>query len=590
MELEGLEKLLPTTRRKRGLINFGGDVLNFLFGTATSAELQTLHQAVEVVKKQQTTITHSIEHQLTYTKEIDENVRQNTRDISLLARILKLQVNNIAKLNATVEELETNAISQIEHMANASQTVRELEFFSLQLEQEFIKIRQGLDVTSTGKLSAGLLPPHNLSLILQQVALRLPTDVSLLTGTNVEDMFVYYETAKVQAYATPTEIRLVIRLPLRGTDRVMNLYKTEPLPVYEPLLKRHVQILPETMYMVVSESRQYYSLLTAADIQNCQQGSFTVCESEFPLYHKRTPSCSGALYFGKHELAHEHCNKIILRKNFKPVWIHYKGTPSFWIYSLPMSMKITKTCRSNGTVSGTDMNIESAGILHVEENCQVFSESFLLLSTANGYTNITLTAGQVVTPELPELLTEEETQVLVSHQDQADGTLDALDALMARSSTAGRQHEISLRDLLTDIQHSQYEKHHYNWVVSVVIIISVILIIYVTSKCWRQPLLEFASRCMRRRTRVPVREPVPKLRDARTCALSMIDEDCEMEVKSIMDADARTSEVGPTGSEMRTTRLDEPMATATVGTEAGPAATSPKSLGVRYSQPGRYQP
>ena len=81
LELENLEKLLPSTRRKRGLLNFGGDVLNFLFGTATSAELQTLHQVAEEIKKQQTTITHSVEHQLTYTKEIDENVRQNTRDI-----------------------------------------------------------------------------------------------------------------------------------------------------------------------------------------------------------------------------------------------------------------------------------------------------------------------------------------------------------------------------------------------------------------------------------------------------------------------------------------------------------------------------
>jgi anaerobic ribonucleoside-triphosphate reductase len=57
-------------------------------------------------------------------------------------------------------------------MANASQAFRELEFCCLHLEQEF-KIRQGLDVTSTGKLSAELLPPHNLSQVLQQVALRL---------------------------------------------------------------------------------------------------------------------------------------------------------------------------------------------------------------------------------------------------------------------------------------------------------------------------------------------------------------------------------------------------------------------------------
>ena len=159
------------------------------------------------------------------------------------------------------------------------------------------------------------MPPHNLSQILQ-VALWLPTDVSPLVGTNLDDMFVYYETAKVQAYATPTEIRLIIRLQLRGTDRVMNLYRTEPLPIYEPLLRRHVQILPETMYMAVSESRQYYCLL--------QRQASKIVNKDYSLYVN--PSCSGPFYFGKHDLAHEHCNKIILRKTFKPVWIHYKGT------------------------------------------------------------------------------------------------------------------------------------------------------------------------------------------------------------------------------------------------------------------------
>jgi hypothetical protein len=38
-ELLNLEKHLPTSRQKRGLLHFGGNVLHFLFGTATSAEL-----------------------------------------------------------------------------------------------------------------------------------------------------------------------------------------------------------------------------------------------------------------------------------------------------------------------------------------------------------------------------------------------------------------------------------------------------------------------------------------------------------------------------------------------------------------------
>jgi hypothetical protein len=94
----------------------------------------------------------------------------------------------------------------------------------------------------------------------------MPTDVSLLAITSLEDIFVYYEVAKVQAYATSSEIRLMIKLPLRVTDRVMNTYRIEPQPTYEPLLRRHVQILPETMYLAVSESRKY-SLLKPVGLQ-----------------------------------------------------------------------------------------------------------------------------------------------------------------------------------------------------------------------------------------------------------------------------------------------------------------------------------
>jgi hypothetical protein len=43
-------------------------------------------------------------------------------------------------------------------------------------------------------------------------------------GCVIENMYVYYEIAKVQAYAITTAIHLVVRLLLRGADRVMTPY------------------------------------------------------------------------------------------------------------------------------------------------------------------------------------------------------------------------------------------------------------------------------------------------------------------------------------------------------------------------------
>jgi hypothetical protein len=493
LEFKHLGKLLPVTRKKRALLNLGGEILNFLFGTATSTDLPKLHQVIRRKKLKQDIMTHSVEYQLTYT-ELDDNVRQNARDVSLLARTLKTLVFDVMNLNDTVKQLEVNLVKRVELLSNVRQRVRELEFFSLQLEQYLLKIRQGLDVTSTGKLSAALLPPHNLSQILQQVALMLPSDATLIAGTDLEDMFIYYDIARVHAYATSSEIRLVIRFPLRGTDCVMNLYKTKTLPVYEPVLRRHIQIVPEVMYMAVTESRQHYSLLTLADLHKCQQGLFTICESDFPLCHKGTRSCSGALSFGKNKMAHEYCNKINLKRDFKQVWIHHKGAPNFWIYRLPTSIKITKTCRYNGTSNSVDLEIKETGILYEEENCQIFSSNFPTIVNGEWLLKLYTHARQVVIPELPELLTPEETQVLISHQDQADGTLGALDALMTRSLATKQQKEVSLRELLNTLEHDTHETSYYKWIIAAIASTIILLISYITSKYWQRRLLKIASR------------------------------------------------------------------------------------------------
>jgi hypothetical protein len=237
---------------------------------------------------------------------------------------------------------------------------------------------------------------------------------------------------------------------------------------------------------------------------------FTICDSEFPLYHNATP-CSGALYFGKHDLAHEHCNKIILRKDFKPVWIHQKGIPNFWIYSLPAPIKVTKTCKIKGITNSIDIDLEGTEILYEEENCQIFSEDFLLLSTASGQTNFTLTRGQVVVPKLPELLTPEEVKVVVDHHSEAHGTLRALDTIVGRSLTVRRQHEISLRELLEYVQKDQHNRR-YNWIIVGIILILILIISYLTSKNWLRPLLEFASRFPWRRPKQLPAQPQPKRR------------------------------------------------------------------------------
>jgi hypothetical protein len=75
-----------------------------------------------------------------------------------------------------------------------------------------------------------LINPYNLSVILQQVSLQLRAGLSMLTGLTVEDMYVYYTVATVHAVATSKNIRLLVDIPLKATDRQFELYQVHSLP------------------------------------------------------------------------------------------------------------------------------------------------------------------------------------------------------------------------------------------------------------------------------------------------------------------------------------------------------------------------
>ncbi|KDR23601.1 hypothetical protein L798_14494 [Zootermopsis nevadensis] len=51
--------------------------------------------------------------------------------------------------------------------------MREPELTALRPQHELIRLQEGTDVTSLGRLSSGLLPPSNLSNLLGQIALKL---------------------------------------------------------------------------------------------------------------------------------------------------------------------------------------------------------------------------------------------------------------------------------------------------------------------------------------------------------------------------------------------------------------------------------
>jgi hypothetical protein len=86
---------------ERDLINIGREALKFLFGIATTQQLQELHDTVEGIKNKGGDVIHAVQQQLTYLKSVDEEVSQNTVGLARVARILKSVITNALNRHKT---------------------------------------------------------------------------------------------------------------------------------------------------------------------------------------------------------------------------------------------------------------------------------------------------------------------------------------------------------------------------------------------------------------------------------------------------------------------------------------------------------
>jgi len=87
--LLNFQQMLPKLDSRRGILNFGSNILHTLFGIATMSELHTLHETLDELKFKDIDITRSVANQVTYVKSLDHAVRVNSDAILNLSIILK---------------------------------------------------------------------------------------------------------------------------------------------------------------------------------------------------------------------------------------------------------------------------------------------------------------------------------------------------------------------------------------------------------------------------------------------------------------------------------------------------------------------
>ncbi|XP_039299556.1 uncharacterized protein LOC120355274 [Nilaparvata lugens] len=497
-EIESFELMLPVesqvnnTRFKRGLINAGGILLKVLFGTLSDDDLVQLNTKISQIEGQSQVITHLVD-ELTVVKNIDQDVHSHGIILNETLDLLETVLENASQTNLSIWselQLVEQALGK-QHAVNS--LMRELELSLLQVQKELLELRQSLEDTSAGKLSSLLVPPQNLSLIMQQVVGKLPTGLSLLTTTEIDQIYEYYHFVTVHAVSTITGICLSLDIPLKSPNRYFTLYSIQPIPFYDTLSDKYIVTKVQEDYLAVSYDRQRYVTMTHSDVNKCVRGLYTLCPLDLPVM-LHSNSCVYHMFIGDEQLVQRYCEKFVISGQFEPFLYKIKETND-WIYSVSEPTRIVRKCSLAEPHSSE--TIQGLGILQNVQNCYVHSDKFVLLPSTSGTTNVDMNRTSIIIPVVSEIFDHEERQLLqkLSNVSSDKSKIHNLQQQLQATSTGVSIHDLAHEVEAAELQFGKTMSHRpadstsfiLMALVSILFLVTILtgVTMYHTRKIWR---------------------------------------------------------------------------------------------------------
>ena len=316
------------------------------------------------------------------------------------------------------------------------------------------------------------MKPYNLSSILQQVSLQLPEGMTMITGTTVEEMYVYYAVAAVQAVATTRSIRLFIEIPLKTVDKLFELYQVHPLPFFHVGINKCMMIDESVSHIIVSENRQFFTVVEPQVLSKCTKDFYIICPADVVLRKLRILNCLIALFYGKADVVMDQYRRILLNNGFETVWIR---SPDFtyWIYSFSSPTQVTVQCPDIGTSPaygpGRQTTLRGTGVLADSSSCYIYSDTFKLMPRTTGRTTVALNKTHIILPNVDHILTSAE-QDLLQIPTVDLGGLQTLDEVISRSSTHSSLAGFDVRKVTQGLRDQSAAQEHSSrlWVLGTV--------------------------------------------------------------------------------------------------------------------------
>ena len=381
------------SRRARGLLDAGGQLLSYVFGTALDSDVRSNEEILQRLED----LSEEQRQQINLHKQILNTTAMHldrvTTQINRVSTCLGAVQENIRQLNNHLRDNSRYSFT----LANSMVMSSSLSYASTALADlttQILNLKVGLNTFKSGYLSPEIVPPETILALAETIQ---NDNLRPLYPANERYLPQYYKYIKV--WPLPHDsLSFVLELPLTGDPAIrLNLFEiiAVPHPVGGRLVLSYTN-LPK--YLAISSDRSLYQERNTLDTCRNYEESH-VCPIDAPIYKDTTHSCIVALYRG--EDTPSGCQKHFAAAPSRPELVK---TSIGWMYSTSKDLEVTVTCSK--TVTNTLLS-PGSGILLVADNCKVSSNGFILPSSAEAKGSIITRNISLVAPFKVNLHKEE---------------------------------------------------------------------------------------------------------------------------------------------------------------------------------------
>lgn len=328
-------------RIKRGLFNFGGKILNWLYGVIDN---DTAMDYVEKINELENITKREHEIQSEQLLIIKETLKVNNDSFNLL--------NN--KLDETMQKLKNIQTYSVKAIAKLQLDERFLELTNVAqliiMEHERLssQVLKSLENTITGKISQ-LIPLKTLTQDIQKLAGIISESQKLPIDVTEEDVLHIFKFTTTRAALLGTLLMIELTIPVVERTQYF-LHTSIPIPI---------KIQQQTL--IISTQRRYF--LISNDLRE-------YIEIEEKEYSGARTNRKGQLIFSPAQNAH----------------LTHENSCEMSIFMSPIKNSIEKVCRTNVIPSGVyfiAIEQNSLYYIHVEKNVHILERCNGKASTIN---------------------------------------------------------------------------------------------------------------------------------------------------------------------------------------------------------------